>query len=615
MRSIDELLNERASRGEARGADAVFDAAEAASPDAEVVPLGRRRPIAPLAVAAAVLAIVASVAVTSMWADEDDGPIDDVAIGTEGGGPTLGEQIAVLQIPALGITADVVEGIGLEQTMPANVGHVPESALPGTEGPTVLVGPAACGADPFAELGDLAEGDQVLISVGGGTAAYEVTSVEVVEEDADQWITATGEDRQLRLSTCVFDADLDPVMIGVTASLTDEPLSDEDLAGDAGDLTQLLGKPTDDVVVLDDGYGTVTMLAPEDRIGVRWDVTAGLSTQPLDWQQVRVERLGDDLVVGWDGGVHLVPLDGDDPVSLGEATTFAVAEEADGVWLLSGLAVTEASRTRFEPSWRATLVSRNGEAQAEIDEPALEAEALGLEGFEDSDLFWPNGVFGTLGIEGARSMGDGLVLSREGDIVAVDDEGELTVIRSRLVADGDRIDVDRGRAEVLDASDDRVLWCEGEYTCSRLHLFDVTSGSSEELGQDSGGWSTGVFSPDGSTVAVVPERSALVLFVDESGSEDVVHADFLAGLPAGERSAMAWDPDGEAVYVTTALPTGSETPLARFGTDGSVQFAELPLSGFDGDVVVLDRDAVVGLDELPACSEGAAVDRCAFPLG
>jgi hypothetical protein len=280
----------------------------------------------------------------------------------------------------------------------------------------------------------------------------------------------------------------------------------------------------------------------------------------------------------------------------------------------------------FDAPWEATLVSRGGEVLATVEEPILDGAQLGFFAAEERalaeadvgipgvDLSWLDFAVRSFNLHEVHAAGDGLVVSADGWLGYVDADGTATVVRPALRVQGDMVLPDDSPVDVLDARDDRVLWCEGDYRCSFLHMSDVAAETDEQPAHEPSGWVGGAFSPDGSTFAVVPETGPQVEFHDEDGRVTTQQTDFVVGWPEGERSVIDWDPDGEAVYVTTASHGVSTTPLARFGVDGSVHIAELPLGGLDGDVVVLDRNAAGGLDELPACSDGGSAARCSFPL-
>jgi LPXTG-site transpeptidase (sortase) family protein len=88
-----------------------------------------------------------------------------------------GDPVALLNIPAIGITNDVV----VEGTSPENLtlgpGHLRDTPLPGQGGISVVFGRRATFGAPFADLPQLRKGDLITAITGQGTARYQVIAV------------------------------------------------------------------------------------------------------------------------------------------------------------------------------------------------------------------------------------------------------------------------------------------------------------------------------------------------------------------------------------------------------------------------------------------------------
>lgn len=108
------------------------------------------------------------------------GPIPDDPTGTNPNAGTHpipdGSPVALLNIPALGISGlVVVEGSAAGDTM-RGPGHVRSSALPGQAGVSVVYGRVATFGAPFAHLMRLNRGDRIIATTGQGVSMYRVAS-------------------------------------------------------------------------------------------------------------------------------------------------------------------------------------------------------------------------------------------------------------------------------------------------------------------------------------------------------------------------------------------------------------------------------------------------------
>ncbi|MCU1534253.1 MAG: peptidase sortase [Glaciihabitans sp.] len=88
----------------------------------------------------------------------------------------LGTPVALVAIPALGVSEVVLEGTS-SRTLLSGPGHRRDTALPGQAGAAVIMGRQAAYGGPFAELGSLHAGDLITTTTGQGSADYTVTDV------------------------------------------------------------------------------------------------------------------------------------------------------------------------------------------------------------------------------------------------------------------------------------------------------------------------------------------------------------------------------------------------------------------------------------------------------
>lgn len=119
------------------------------------------------------------------------------------GSPPLGEPLARLEIPAIGLDAIVVEGVGHDELV-KGPGHIPETALPGRAGNSVISGHRTTYGAPFWSLDELEPGDEIRVSTIEGLSVYRVV-LNYVVLPADTSVTAPlkfGERPRLRLTTC-----------------------------------------------------------------------------------------------------------------------------------------------------------------------------------------------------------------------------------------------------------------------------------------------------------------------------------------------------------------------------------------------------------------------------
>jgi sortase A len=108
-------------------------------------------------------------------------------------GPTtpVGDPVALLQIPRLGVSQVVVEGTSSGDTQ-AGPGHLRSTVLPGQTGTSVVMGRASTYGAPFGELGQLKAGDTIKVTMSQGEVVYTVLGVRRAGDPYPQPLASGG---------------------------------------------------------------------------------------------------------------------------------------------------------------------------------------------------------------------------------------------------------------------------------------------------------------------------------------------------------------------------------------------------------------------------------------
>lgn len=115
--------------------------------------------------------------------------------------PSLGDGIALLEIPRINLGMIVVEGTSVAD-LKLGPGHYTGTPLPGDSGNVVISGHRTTYKHPFYNLNDLVVGDPIYLTNPDGIKyTYLVTRSEVVAPDDIAVISNTTDDR-LTLTTC-----------------------------------------------------------------------------------------------------------------------------------------------------------------------------------------------------------------------------------------------------------------------------------------------------------------------------------------------------------------------------------------------------------------------------
>ena len=112
----------------------------------------------------------------------------------------LGDAVALLRIPSLGVEQAIVEGVGPDD-LKKGPGHYPETPMPGEAGNAAIAGHRTTYGAPFFRLDELSTGDPMFVTTRAGRFRYEVAESRVVSPEAIEVLNPT-DDARLTLTTC-----------------------------------------------------------------------------------------------------------------------------------------------------------------------------------------------------------------------------------------------------------------------------------------------------------------------------------------------------------------------------------------------------------------------------
>jgi sortase A len=114
--------------------------------------------------------------------------------------PNLGDGVALIKIPKIGLDRVVVEGVSVTD-LKKGPGHYPGTALPGQLGNTVISGHRTTYGAPFNRLDELQVGDEILVYDQSGPFKYVVSENKIVSPTAVEVLDPSS-DARLTLTTC-----------------------------------------------------------------------------------------------------------------------------------------------------------------------------------------------------------------------------------------------------------------------------------------------------------------------------------------------------------------------------------------------------------------------------
>ncbi|UFT99723.1 class D sortase [Radiobacillus kanasensis] len=111
--------------------------------------------------------------------------------------PKIGETIGTLFIPKIDATLPIVHGTD-EDELEKGVGHYANSVLPGERDNSVLSGHRDT---VFRKLGEVEEGDILVVTTSAGEFTYKVTETRIVDKD-DRTVIVPSRKPILTVTTC-----------------------------------------------------------------------------------------------------------------------------------------------------------------------------------------------------------------------------------------------------------------------------------------------------------------------------------------------------------------------------------------------------------------------------
>lgn len=111
-----------------------------------------------------------------------------------------GEAVALLEIPAIGASHAVVEGVEVRD-LREGPGHYPWTPLPGERGNAAIAGHRTTYGAPFGRLDEVEPGDEIHVTTLWGRFTYRVTDRSIVGPRRVD-VLRSGDDHRLTLTTC-----------------------------------------------------------------------------------------------------------------------------------------------------------------------------------------------------------------------------------------------------------------------------------------------------------------------------------------------------------------------------------------------------------------------------
>lgn len=125
---------------------------------------------------------------------------DSWAVSGEEASVELGEGVALIKIPKIGVDAVVVEGVEVED-LKKGPGHYPDTAMAGQLGNMVISGHRTTYGAPFYRLDELKQGDEIVVFGPNGPFSYLVTETKIVQP-TEIGVIAPSDDARVTLTTC-----------------------------------------------------------------------------------------------------------------------------------------------------------------------------------------------------------------------------------------------------------------------------------------------------------------------------------------------------------------------------------------------------------------------------
>jgi sortase A len=116
-------------------------------------------------------------------------PVADQNLPVFSEGFAEGDPIARIEIPAIGVNEIVVAGVG-KSDLKKGPGHYPETPIPGQLGNAAIAGHRTTYGQPFFDVDELVDGDEIVVTTTAGRFVYRVTGLQIVTP-ADYQVIAT----------------------------------------------------------------------------------------------------------------------------------------------------------------------------------------------------------------------------------------------------------------------------------------------------------------------------------------------------------------------------------------------------------------------------------------
>jgi sortase A len=100
----------------------------------------------------------------------------------------VGDPIARLEIPAIGVDSIVIAGVD-KSDLKRGPGHYPDTPLPGQLGNSAIAGHRTTYGQPFFDVDQLQEGDEMVVTTLSGRFVYRVTGQQIVTPSDYQVVT------------------------------------------------------------------------------------------------------------------------------------------------------------------------------------------------------------------------------------------------------------------------------------------------------------------------------------------------------------------------------------------------------------------------------------------
>jgi sortase A len=178
----------------------------------------------------------------------------ELAAATAPTGPVVkpGRPVALVTVPKLGAMQVVVEGTGSGDLL-AGPGHRRDTVLPGQQGVSLVYSRGSTYGAPFAGIGELQVGDQVISTTGQGRVVYKIVDIRRAGDALRPFPTGTtsrltitttegsGPLSGLRASSVVYvDAEAPKGLPAPTGRPAQVPKSEQAMATDRGALPVLV---------------------------------------------------------------------------------------------------------------------------------------------------------------------------------------------------------------------------------------------------------------------------------------------------------------------------------------------------------------------------------------